>query len=175
MAVGGVARRRDSSASWSGSGEFTRLFRAGDLEAAAAIAEPWQVAVSAAAGPIVSYIAIIACVLAIRRFSPGPLSLVFAIGLVTPFRWTWVFPILYLRLRGAEVKWGPDEVAVGVLTGVPQSLLILLGLASLVLGYWLLVTAIPKGQRVRTLVPTLAGAVLGGVLWVLWMGPMVLP
>ena len=175
MAVGGVARRRDSSAGWSGSGEFTRLFRAGDLEAAAAIAEPWQVAVSAAAGPIVSYIAIIACVLAIRRFSPGPLSLVFAIGLVTPFRWTWVFPILYLRLRGAEVKWGPDEVAVGVLTGVPQSLLILLGLASLVLGYWLLVTAIPKGQRVRTLVPTLAGAVLGGVLWVLWMGPMVLP
>ena len=166
---------RYSSASWSGSGEFTRLFRAGDLEAAAAIAEPWQVAVSAAAGPIVSYIAIIACVLAVRRFGPGPLSLVFAIGLVTPFRWTWVFPVLYLRLRGAEVKWGPDEVVAGVLTGVPQFLLILLGLASLVLGYWLLVTAVPRGRRVRTLVPTLAGAVVGGVLWVLWIGPMVLP
>ena len=86
---------------------------------------------------------------------------------MTPFRWTWVFPVLYLRLRGAEVKWGPDEVVAGVLAGIPQSLLILLGLASLVLGYWFLVTALPRGQRVRTLVPTLIGAVLGGVLWVL--------
>ena len=48
---------RYSSASWSGDDQFARLFRAGDVEAAAAIAEPWQVAVSAAAGPIVSYIA----------------------------------------------------------------------------------------------------------------------
>ena len=145
-----------------------------DVEAAAAIAEPWKVAASAAAGPIVSYIAIIACVLAIRRFGSGPLSLVFAIGLVTPFRWTWVFPVLYLRLRGARVEWGPDEVVVGVITGIPQFLMILLGLASLVLGYWFLVAAMPRGRRVRTLVPALVGAVLGGVLWVSWVGPMVL-
>ena len=53
--------------------------------------------------------------------------------------------------------------------------MILLGLASLVLGYWFLVTAISRGRRVRTVVPALVGAVLGGVLWVLWVGPMVLP
>ncbi len=67
-----------SSASWSGAGEFARLFRAGDVEAAAAIVEPWQEAVGAATGPFVSYLIIIACVLAVRRFGPGPLSLVFA-------------------------------------------------------------------------------------------------
>lgn len=166
---------RYSSANWSGSEEFTRLFRAGDLEAANAIAEQWQMAVGAAGGPIVSYLTIIACVLAVRRFGPGALSLVLGIGLVTPFRWTWPFPILYLRLRGTEVTWGPDEVVVGVLTGVPQFLFILLGLASFVFGYWFIVTAVPRGRRVRTIVPTLVGAVLGGVVWVSWVGPWVLP
>lgn len=94
---------RCCSAGWSRAGEFTRLFRAGDIEAAAAIAEPWQEAVAAAAGPIVSYLMLIICVLAVRRFGPGPLSLVFAVGLVTPFRWTWAFPILSLMLRGTSL------------------------------------------------------------------------
>ena len=164
-----------SSASWSGAGEFARLFRAGDVEAAAAIVEPWQEAVGAAAGPIVSYLIIIACVLAVRRSGPGPLSLVFAVGLVTPFRWTWPIPILFLKLRGARVSWGPDEMIVSALTGIPQWLFILLGLMSLVLGYWFIVTAVPRGRRVRTVVPTLVGAVLGGVVWVLWLGPLLLP
>ncbi len=29
-------------------------------------------------------------------------------------------------------------------------------------------------QRVRTVVPTLVGSVLGGVLWVSWLGPLLL-
>ncbi len=94
---------------------------------------------------------------------------------MTPFRWTWPLPILFLMLRGARVSWGPDEMIVSALTGIPQSLFILLALASLVLGYWFTVTAMPRGQRVGTVVPTLVGAVLGGVLWVLWLGPLLLP
>lgn len=164
-----------ASASWSGSREFSRLWRAGEMEAAAAIAEPWQVAVSAAAGPLVSYLILLACILAVRRFGPGPLSLVFAIGFVTPFRWTWPLPVLFLMLRGTRVTWGPDEIAAAALTGIPQWLVILLGLASLVLGYWFLVTAIPRGRRLRTVVSTLVGAVLGGVGWVAWLGPVLLP
>ena len=164
-----------SSAGWAGAGEFARLFRAGDIEAAAAIVAPWQEAVSAAAGPIVSYLTIIVCIVLMRRFGPGPLCLVFAIGLVTPFRWTWSLPILFLMLRGARVSWGPDEMIVSALTGFPQSLMILLALASLVFGYWFVVTAIPRGQRVGIAVPTLVGAVLGGFLWVLGLGPLLLP
>ena len=64
--------------------QFDALMAAGDVEAAAAIAQPWQVAVAGAAGPIVSYLAVIACVLAVRRFGPGPLSLVLGVGLVSP-------------------------------------------------------------------------------------------
>lgn len=164
-----------ASADWSGASEFARLFRAGDVEAATAIVEPWKEAVAAAAGPIVSYLVITACILSVRRFGPGTLSLVFAVGLVTPLRWTWPIPILFLMLSGARVSWGPDEMIVAALTGIPQSLFILLALVSLVLGYWFLVAAIPRGQRLRTVVPTSVGAIMGGVLWVLWLGPLLLP
>lgn len=59
-------------------------------------------------------------------------------------------------------------------TGIPESLLLILGLACLVLGYWFLVRAIPRGRKVRTLAPTLAGVVLGGVVWAQWLGPLLL-
>ena len=80
------------------------------MEAAAALVQPWQVAVGVAAGVIVSYLTVIACVLAVRRFGSG------------------------------------------------------------------LLTAIPRGRRMRVVVPTLVGSVaVGGPLWVLWVGPLILP
>ena len=37
-------------------------------------------------------------------------------------------------------------------------------------------TAIPRGRRMRVVVPTLVGSVaVGGPLWVLWLGPLILP
>lgn len=165
-----------ASAGWADGGQFDSLFRAGDVEAAAAIAPPWQVAVAIAAGPIVSYLTVFACILALRRSGPGPLSLVLGVGLTTPFHWTWSFAILFLILRGDRVTWGPDEIQVAAITGIPQFLVILLALASALLAYWFVVTAIPRGQRVRTIVPTLVGAaVVGGPVWVLWVGPWLLP
>lgn len=166
---------RYGSASWSGSGDFKALIRAGDTAAAAALAEPWQVAVGAAAGPLVSYLTVIACVLAVRRFGPGPLSVVLGVGLVSPLRWVIAIPILALKLTGERRTSNVDEGSVAMLTGIPESLLLLFGLACLVLGYWFLVKAIPRGQKARVLVPTSAGLVLGGILWTQWLGPLLLP
>ena len=166
---------RYASAGWSGSGDFKTLIREGDVAAAAALAEPWQVAVGAAAGPLISYLTVIACVLAVRRFGPGPLSLVLGIGLVSPLRWVIAIPILALKLTGERRTSNVDEGSLATITGIPESLLLLPGLACLVLGYWFLVTAIPRGQRVRVIVPTLAGVVLGGFLWTQWLGPRLLP
>ena len=36
--------------------------------------KPWQVAFAAGAGTIVSYLILIACLFAVRRFGPGSLS-----------------------------------------------------------------------------------------------------
>ena len=52
---------RYSSTSWSGSGEFARHIRAGDVEAAAALVQPWQAAVGVAAGVIVTYLTLPVC------------------------------------------------------------------------------------------------------------------
>ena len=131
---------RFSSTSWSGSGGFARLLRAGDMEAAAALVQPWQVAVGVAAGVIVTYLTVIACVLAVRRFGPGPLSLVLGVGLVAPLRWLGAIPIFALKLRGTlQVPSNTDEGWLAALTGIPESLLLLLGLTCLLLGYWFLV------------------------------------
>ena len=166
---------RYASAGWSGSGEFTRLMRAGDVEAAAAIVEPWQHAIGSAAGPIVTYLTVIACVLAVRRYGPGPLSLFLAVGLVAPLRWLIAIPILALKLTGERRLSNVDEGALAMVSGIPESLLLIPGLVCLVAGYWFLVRAIPVGKRIRTLTPTLAGVVLGGAVWAQWLGPLLLP
>ena len=166
---------RFSSAGWADE-QFDALIAAGDVEAAAAIAEPWQVAVAGAAGPIVSYLTVIACVLVVRRFGPGPLALFLGVGLVSPLRWLPAIPLLAIKLVGVQWTTGMDEAKLAERTGIPEFPLLILGAACLVLGYWFLVTAIPRGQRMRTVVPTLVGAlIVGGPLWVLWLGPQVLP
>lgn len=164
-----------ASAGWTGASEFKRLWRSADLEAAAAIAQPWQVAVGTAAGPVVTYLTVIACVLAVRRWGPGPGALVFGLGLAAPLRWLIGIPVLYLNLRGNRTTSNTDEGWVAAITGIPETLLFLLGLACLLLACWFLVKAIPRNQRVGVVVPTLAGIVLGGVVWVSWLGPRILP
>ena len=166
---------RYAAVSWEGTGAFKRLWQSGDLEAAAAIVEPWQVAVGVAAGPILSYLLVIGCVLAIRRFGPGPLSVVLGVGLVTPLRWLGAIPILVSKLRGAGFTSNTDEGWVAMVTGIPESLLLLLGLTCLLLASWFLVAAIPRDRRMRVVVPTSGGVILGGLLWALWLGPLLLP
>jgi len=152
------------------------LLEAGDLEAAAAIAQPWQEAVAGALGPIFSYLILIICVLAVRRSGPGLFSLVLGIGLVTPLRWLPAIPLLAVRLAGVQWTVRMDEAKLAERTGIPENLLLVLGVAALVLGYWLFVTAFPRGERARAIIPTLVGALaVGGPVWVLWLGPLVLP
>ena len=163
------------SAGWADEAHIA-LLEAGDLEAAAAIAQPWQEAVAGALGPIVSYVTLFACVLAVRRFGPGPLSLVLGVGLVTPLRWLPAIPLLAVRLAGVQWTVRMDEAKLAERTGIPENPLLVLGVAALVLGYWFLVTAFPRGERARAVIPTLVGALaVGGPVWVLWLGPIVLP
>ena len=164
---------RFSSVSWSGLGEFRQLMQEGNVEAASAIADPWQVAVGAGAGPMVTYLTVIVCVLSIRRFGPNPLVL--GIGLVTPVRFLVAVPYFAFRLLGKPTAPRADEAIVAMVTGIPVSILFLLGLIFLVLGYWHLVNAIPRDRRLRALVQTSMGVVLGGLLWALWLGPWLLP
>jgi len=166
---------RYASVSWTGSSEFRRLWRAGDVEAAAAIAEPWQVALSAAAGPIVSYVTAIVFVLWVRRYGPGPLSLVLGSGFVAPLQGIAAIPVIAIDLFGGGFRGNQDEANFAAITGIPASLAVLPGLICLVLGYWFLVTAFPRGRRLRAVMPPLLGVALGIALWGSVLGPLVLP
>lgn len=107
---------------------------------------------------------------------PAPFLWFSEVGLVTPLRWLPAIPLLAVRLVGVQWTVGMDEARLARRTGIPENPLLLLGVACLVLGYWFLITAFPRGERARAVVPTLVGAlVVGGPLWVLWLGPLVLP
>lgn len=75
----------------------------------------------------------------------------------------------FVRQNRAEVA---DNEALNV---VLRWLMPVLAFASLVLGYWFIVTSVPRGERMRTVVPTLVGAVLGGMVWDMWLGPWCFP
>ena len=166
---------RYASASWAGSGEFLTLVRAGDMAAAAAIAEPWKVAVALAGGPMVSYLTAIACVFAVRRFGPGPLSFVLALGLSAPGQGLGALMVLALDLFGGGFIGNQDEAWVAAIAGIPSSLAVLPGVACLLLAPWFLVTAIPRGRRIQVVAPIAGGMVLGLFGWLLWLGPLLLP
>ena len=166
---------RYASVSWTGSSEFRRLWRAGDVEAAAAIAEPWQVALSATAGPMVSYLTAIGFVLWVRKYGPGPLSLVLGSGFVAPLQGGAAIPVIAMELFGGGFTGNQDEANFAAIAGIPPSLAVLPGLICLVLGYWFLVTAFPRGQRLRSVGPPLLGVPLGIALWASVLGPLVLP
>ncbi len=166
---------RYASVSWAGSGEWTTLFRAGDMAAAAALAEPWKVAVGAAAGPVVSYLTAIVCVLAVRRSGPGPLSLVLGLGLSAPGQGLGALMVLVINLFGGGFIGSQDEAWVASIAGISSSLTALPGVACLVLAPWFLVTAIPRGRRLRVVVPVAGGMVLGLFGWLGWLGPLLLP
>ena len=165
---------RFSSAGWADAEEFGRLFRAGDM-AAAALAEPWKVAAGAAAGPTVSYLTAMACVLTVRRFGPGPLSLVLGLGLSAPGHGLGALWVLSVNLFGGGFIGNQDEVWVALIAGIPSSLAVLPGVACLLLAPWFLVTAIPRGRRVQVVVPVAGGMALGLSVWFLWLGPSLLP
>ncbi|MDE2863481.1 MAG: hypothetical protein OXR05_00120 [Gemmatimonadota bacterium] len=166
---------RYASVSWAHSGEWVALFRAGDMAAAAALAEPWKMAVTMAAGPAVSYLTAIVCVFAVRRFGPGPLSLVLGLGLSAPGQGLGALMVLAINLFGGGFIGSQDEAWVASIAGISSSLTALPGVVCVVLAPWFLVTAIPRGRRVRVVVPVAGGMVLGLFGWLGWLGPLLLP
>ena len=77
---------------------------------------------------------------------------------MTPLRWLGAIPIFASKLSGKlQVPSNTDEGWLAALTGIPESLLLLLGLTCLLLGYWFLVTAIPRGRRNASRLPDAGG------------------
>lgn len=164
-----------TSAGWTGAGEFRRLWWTGQFEEAAAIAEPWMVAVAAAAGPAVSYLTAIGCVLAVRRLGPGPLHFVLGLGLSAPLHGLGALNVFVINTFGGGFTGNQDDGNVGLIAGISPSFTTIPGMLCVLLVPWFLITAIRRGQRIRVVVPVVGGMGLGAFLWISWLGPLLLP
>ena len=117
----------------------------------------------------------IVCVFAVRRTGPGPLSLVLGLGLSAPGQGLGALMVLAINLFGGGFVGSQDEAWVASIAGISSSLTALPGVVCIVLAPWFLVTAIPRGRRVRVVIPVAGGMVLGLFLWLGWLGPVLLP
>lgn len=138
-----------------------------------ASAEPWQIAAAFGAGPAMTLLTVLSCVLLTRAL--GPSALLLAVALAAPLRSLSAVPVLGQTMAGQELAPWLDESRLATLTNVSETLLLLCGFLFLAGGWWLMVRTVPEDDRRQMLVPVLLGIGVGGPLWLLWIGPWLLP
>jgi len=71
---------------------------------------------------------------------------------------------------------GGDESRISLYFGVPVSTVdVITGMVSLALLLWVIFYIIPINQRLSFILAGMAGSALGFVIWMQWIGPVVLP
>lgn len=149
---------------------FWSLYRSGALHAAAEVVAPWKVGTGAAAGLVVTYVMTIAgCVAATRTPRPVVVTVTLAANLRA-------IPIAVSAIRtwGSGNIRGTDEAYVAALTGIPEALLVILGLASFVGSTVWLFGRVPRSERLISIISTIVGLAAGLVAYLI-VGPQVLP
>lgn len=149
---------------------FWSAYRENGLDSAAAIVAPWKVAVSVAGGLVATYMIVVVGIIAATR-APHPL----AVGVTVAANSRSVPVVFSLAATwGRDVFRGTDEGQLAATTGVPESLLVLLGLVSLIASAWWVFARVPRRERTTSVVSTIAG-VAAGVAVYLVAGPHLLP
>jgi hypothetical protein len=149
---------------------FWSAYRTGGLDAAGAIAPPWKVAVSAAGGLLVTYGMVVLGMIVAAR-TPRPLAVA---GTVAANSRSVPVVLSAVATWGRVAFRGTDEAQLAATTGVPESLLVLLGVASLIGSTWWVFALVPRRERAWSLFATFAG-VAAGVAAYLVAGPRLLP
>jgi len=157
------------SASHAVAGEFWRLMKEGDVAAATLIHAPWQAGVAAAAGLLMTYATIAACVLIARR---RPHPFVVGLGLIAAIRFLGSALVVVMFMFGRRQN-GSDEQHVAMTLNVPELAMHLVGITVL-FASWRVLLRFPA-QEPGGRAATLAGIVLGGILYIGVLGPWLLP
>lgn len=150
--------------------QFWPLYRSGAQHAAAELVAPWKVGTAAAAGLVVTYVMTIAgCIAATRTLQPVAVTVTLAANLLA-------IPIAVsvIRTWGSGIIRGTDEAHVAALTGIPEALLVVLGLASFVGSAVWLFGRVTRSERLISIVSTIVGLAAGMVAYLI-VGPRILP
>jgi hypothetical protein len=159
-----------SSMTYSLEPAFWSAYRESGLKAAAGVVAPWKVAVSVAGGLVITYLMTVAGMIAATR-SRGPW-----VAAATVAANSRAVPVVLsvAATAGRNVVRGTDEAQLAAVTGVPEALLVLFGLASLIGSAWWVFERAPKQPRLVPVVATICGVAAGVVAYVLG-GPHLLP
>ena len=161
-----------ATVSWD-SREFWEAVRREDYATAADIAPIWGVALSSAAGPLVSYAMVAGCCYGCVRWRPY--AVLVAVGYGCPLRLFVGVQHGVLVLLGGDPPARYDELHVAELTGIPVQVLVGFGVAVICIsGAWL-AKYLPRGRRTLAVTSMLAGAVFSAVLYFGYAGPWLLP
>lgn len=161
-----------ASASFAGSEAFWEHIRAGDRARAAQIAPVAGVAASSGAGLAISFITVLACAVLASRGRTHPF--IAGLGLAASLRFLVALPALLVTVRGQPLTGNIDELNFALLTGVPATLLFVVG-AIWLLGAWFFILRALLRHGYRDAVTVVGGVVLGGILYAGVLGPLVLP
>lgn len=153
---------------------FWSLYRSGALPAAAEVVAPWKVGTAAAAGLVVTYLMTIAgCIAATRTLTRTLQPVAVTLTLAANLR---AIPIALsvIRTWGSGNIRGTDEAHVAALTGIPETLLVILGLASFIGSAVWLFGRVPRSERLISIVSAVVGLAAGMVAYLI-VGPQILP
>lgn len=138
----------------------------------------WQLALQAGAGPVVTTLmTLIPCYLVSRKKSDIILT---TLGLVAPIRFLvgsvylfWLITVFFLG--GTMGASNFDEYNIANFSPIP--LVLLLGIETVIMlgTWWFLGKNIPEKGRVFFILSIIAGIAVGSYLWLLWIGPILLP
>ena len=161
-----------ATVSWD-SREFWEAVRREDYATAADIAPIWGVALSLAAGPLVSYAMVAGCCYGCVRWRPY--AVLVAVGYACPLRLFVGVQHGVLVLLGGDPPANYDEARVAELTGIPVQVLVGFGVAVICIsGAWL-ARYLPRGRRALAVASMLMGAIFSAVLYFRYVGPWLLP
>ena len=152
---------------------FWEHLQQGDVAGAARIASLFQVGVATATGILITYATIAISAYLTTKRPPHPF--IVALGLTAALRFKIAFEVLQrLLFTKNQLRSGSDEGMVSAVSGV-QVLFWIVGLTVVAVGWTYIIRGLPRGQRWKHLGLVAAGVAVGAVIYIAWLGPMLLP
>jgi len=159
-----------ASATYSLEQPFWSAYRETGLDSAATVVAPWKVAVELTGGLVLPYVMVVVGIIIVAR-TPHPLAVATA---VVPNVRSLLVALSVAATWGRDVVRGSDEAHLAAITGIPEALLIVLGLTALIASVFWVFARVPRRERTMSVLSTIAGVAAGMMLYFL-AGPHLLP
>lgn len=159
------------SANFQRADEFWNLMESGEVVRASSIVNPVQAGAAAAAGIVATFVAI-AVALWINRKKPHPFWS--GLALIAPLRFIGSLFVIVAAIFGRRGNNGSDEAHAALVFQIPEMLLHVIG-AAILAATWVTIFRINQRAANFSKAAIMTGVVAGGFLYIVVLGPMLIP